>query len=329
MKVDDPAIHLSNLKSTFARTMGWGLCRLSGDDALKLANQTVDIMEEHHLTQLHVWQRDSNIPGDHGFEPFTSVLAQEVASLIEQERVRRNLKPATVNQPAKTGSQVLDVAIVEPSQWWLGKHRVETIPQRWPGGVPSSIERQDVISRAYYKLAEAVIWSQMKIRPRDVCTELGSAPGGAVQFLTEMGAQVIAVDPAELDESLQGHPQVSHLRMRTKQIPKKEIATTRWLFADLNVAPDYTISAIQDIVTNRATKVQGIIATLKISDWKLIGQLDAYRQRFKDFGFKHVLSRQLAFGRQEICVAAFRDQFTQRAPKASLKQKALGTQPND
>ncbi len=317
MKTGVPATRQLNLKSTFARTFGWSLQRLSGNDAMVLAEQAAELFVVSGARQLHVWQRDSNIPGERGYEPFTTSLAEEIAQLILAAIVRRGEKPPTVNRPAKPISLVFDVALVEPGQWWLGQHHVNQVAQQWPGGVPCEFQRSDVISRAYYKLAEALLWSHMTIRKGDVCTELGSAPGGAVQRMLEFGARVIAVDPAELDEALQNHPQVTHLRMRTRQIPKKEIAGTRWLFADLNVAPDYTLAALEDIVQHRATKVQGLVATLKMTDWKLAEHLETYRQRVKSWGFKMVQTRQLAFGRQEICLVAFRDRFTQRADRRS------------
>lgn len=323
MKTGGPVTRQLNLKSTFARTFGWCLQKLSGDDALALAEQAAESFIVSGARQLHVWQRDANIPGERGFEPFVTSLAEEIAQRIMAAIVRRGEKPPALNRPAKPNSLVFDVAIVEPGQWWLGHHHVNQVAQQWPGGVPCEFQRTDVISRAYYKLAEALLWSHMAIRKGDLCTELGSAPGGAVQRLVELGARVIAVDPAALDESLQQHPLVTHLRMRTRQIPKKEIAATRWLFADLNVTPEYTLEALEDIVLHRAVKVQGLVATLKMTDWKLAEHLETYRQRVKSWGFKMVQTRQLAFGRQEICLVAFRDRFTQRADRRSKPRAQL------
>ena len=88
------------------------------------------------------------------------------------------------------------------------------------------------------------------------------------------------------------------------------------LFADLNVAPSYTLDTVEDIVTNQnVNKLVGMAITLKMSDFKLAEEIPAWIERVKSWGFQYVRTRQLAFNRKEICLVAARDKFAIRKTK--------------
>lgn len=298
---------------------------------------------------LHVWERDSLIPGQRGFEPGVSVLAEEVGGVFttipctlsaegdwsvsdtssgptqppfEPDRSHDPADPSPastspilqirVNQPAAADSLVFDVVLVEPNQWWIGYHYAVTPPGRWPGGVPLIPTTNPPISRAYYKAAEALAWSGIQIQPGQWCAEIGSAPGGCCQLLLEKGAKVIGIDPAEMDDSIIQNPNFVHLRKRGNEVKKKEFAHVKWLFADLNIVPNYTLDTITEIVNNQHVHIQGLILTMKLADWSLADQIPIFRQRIAEAGFKLVKTRQLAFNRREFCLVAVRDKFVLR-----------------
>lgn len=309
------------LTSTFARTWGWSLERLSGTDGNRLAERAAQVAAGWQITAIHVWQRETCLPGDHNYEPFQTPLAQDVGHWIARSAARRGGGKLRVNRQAKPGELVMDVILIEPHEWWLGWHRVQTIFQRWPGGVPPQVKPTPVVSRAYFKMAELLLWGRIPLRSGDICLELGSAPGGATQRLLELGAKVISVDPAVLDESVAAHPQVTHLRMRSREMPRAKMAGVRWLFADLNVAPRYTLAAVEDLVTHRRAHCSGLGLTLKLTNWELADQLDDYRQRVKSWGFDVVKSRQLAFNRQEVCLVALRDKFQMRLGRLQKRSR--------
>ena len=77
----------------------------------------------------------------------------------------------------------------------------------------------------------------------------------------------------------------------------------RWLTADLNVAPTYTLDTVEAIVTHADVSVQGMILTLKLLEWSLATEIPAYLDRIHSWGFGRVAARQLHHNRQEICVA--------------------------
>ncbi len=69
--------------------------------------------------------------------------------------------------------------------------------------------------------------------------DLGSSPGGWVLVLAERAAHVVAVDPAELDESVTALPNVEHLRVRAEEILDRPEFVGRFdlLTCDMNIDP--------------------------------------------------------------------------------------------
>ena len=59
------------------------------------------------------------------------------------------------------------------------------MPTRWPGGVPFLKQRDDVISRAFYKMQEALKWSRLPIQPGDRCVETKSLKFYLASFRNE------------------------------------------------------------------------------------------------------------------------------------------------
>jgi 23S rRNA (cytidine2498-2'-O)-methyltransferase len=207
------------LKTPFVRTSGWSIGRLNPGEPREHIDQLVERIRELNATIVHVWQRDQAIPGEDGFEPGRSPLAQDLANALAQRWAESAATPQElrINQVADHGERVFDVAIVEPDSCWLGWHTAHSVPRRWPGGVPPNDPAKQVISRAYWKMAEALQWSRLPIAAGQWCVELGAAPGGACQYLLEQGLKVIAVDPAELDERLKQHAGIIHLRCRRSE----------------------------------------------------------------------------------------------------------------
>lgn len=302
-----------NLTSTLARSYGWALGKVQGDQAGELMQQVIENPELAKCQHLHVVEREKFSPGEKGFEPGISVLANEIASLAKEKiKTIPEFADLKVNQVAKPDERVFDVILVQPNEWWMGYHNATNRSQRWVGGVPRIDTTREVVSRAYFKLEEALLWSGFRIRPDEVCAEIGSAPGGACQLLLEKGNRVLAIDPAEMDETIAGHENLVHIKKRGRDVRKKEFKDVRWLLVDLINAPTYTLDTIEEIVANENTNVRGLLLTLKLTDWQLVETIPALMERVRKMGFGLVKARQLAFNRKEFCLAALRDRFELR-----------------
>lgn len=283
------------------RQCGLAIGQLRGEDAEELLAQAIEQAGEE-WDAVQVFGRDQDLPGSRGFEPGRSQVAESIAELFQSKLPSAH----TGNSPCPVGSRVLDVVLVEPNQWILGCHRADAAYQCWPGGAfPVSIP-DGMISRAYLKMAEALAWSQLSVQSGDRFVEIGSSPGGASQRLLDLGLEVTGVDPAEMDPLLLAHPRFEHWRSKSAAIKRKRYSKFRWLAADANVAPNYTLDAVEDIVTYSTSKFEGMLLTLKLSNYDLVDQLEENIARVKSWGFSRVEVRQLAYNRRECCLVAQR-----------------------
>lgn len=305
-----------DLKSIFARCYGFSIGRveLPGDssaDFSLLAQQAWEKIGALPVRRWHVWQRDSAAPGEHGFEPGETELARQAASALAQARPP-SLPELPINQPARAGEWVADCILVEPNQWWVGFHVASSVAARWPGGVPAIARPESMISRAYLKISEALDWSRFPLRRSDVCLEIGSSPGGACQALLDRGLNVIGVDPATMDERLIGRERFTHIRKRAEDMKRRDFRGVDWLVADSNVAPQTTLAIVEDIVTHPAVQIRGLLLTIKLLDWAMAEQAQEYLTRVRSWGYEYVRARQLAYNRQEFCLAALRKRSMRR-----------------
>ena len=67
-----------------------------------------------------------------------------------------------------------------------------------------------------------------------------------------------------------------HIRKRNQEVRRREFRKVRWLLADMNVAPSYTLDAVEDIVKHRETSIKGVLLTLKLLEWTLADGIPAY-----------------------------------------------------
>jgi 23S rRNA (cytidine2498-2'-O)-methyltransferase len=311
---DDAGAAPFDLDCAFARTWGYSLGRIEADDPASLAElvwpavaERLDAAELRRASHLHVWPRDEATPGDFGFLPGPTPESRAVGERILGHRpAAATGHPPRLNEHAVAGDTVLDCVLVAPGEWWLGWHRAARNETRWPGGVPQIAVPSDLISRAYLKITEALLWSELPLAAGDRCVEIGSAPGGACQALLERGCRVTGVDPAEMDARVLAHPRFTHVRARAKDLKRAFYAEFRWLLADANVAPNYTLDTVEAIVTNPRTQIAGLLLTLKLTKPDLVEALPSYCERMRSWGYETVRARQLAFNRAEVCILARR-----------------------
>ena len=97
------------------------------------------------------------------------------------------------------------------------------------------------------------------------------------------------------------------------RFPARAFRKVRWLTADMNVAPNFTLDAVESIVTHADVNIRGMLLTLKLPQWDLAAEVPGYLQRIGGWGFNRVMARQLAYNRREICVAALQKPFRRKA----------------
>jgi 23S rRNA (cytidine2498-2'-O)-methyltransferase len=306
-------------RSVFARTAAVSLGKINLEttniettDAFRfLADKIWTISEQNRIfvNRIHVFRRDLLPPGENGFEPSLTPELQTLHHVL----MKHSPKPKFLgihydnpNYPAQSGENILTVAETDSGYYLIGVHTVSKnlpIQSRYPGGVLPLTIPDDAVSRAWLKFEEGLQWSGFPIAKGDCCLDIGASPGGGSQVLLSRGAKVLGVDPAEMDSIVLNHSGFTHIRNKISQTKRSLFQNVRWIIADINVAPNYTLDVLEELATRKEIPIRGMLFTLKLFQWSFAEHLPSYIERLQHWGFDNVRVKQLVFNRQEITVA--------------------------
>jgi 23S rRNA (cytidine2498-2'-O)-methyltransferase len=293
--------------SPFIRIAGHAFQKCEFDTAEQIAEYVLKQYGELDFQAVHVWQRDLAPPGWQHFEPGISALAESVAQVLQDQlRAQGDTRANAINTQVGLDTRVLDLIGIDTNTWWVGTHVVQDHVQGWPGGCFPVAQPRNMISRAYLKIAEAIAWSRFPMKIGDQVVEIGSSPGGTSQRLLDLGMNVTGIDPAEMADEITNHPSFTFVRGKSMQIKRRFFSKFRWLVCDANVAPNYTLDTVEAIVTYPTTKIEGLLLTIKLSEWELANELPQHLDRVRSWGYSRVQARQLSYNRREYCLAAQR-----------------------
>jgi 23S rRNA (cytidine2498-2'-O)-methyltransferase len=108
----------------------------------------------------------------------------------------------------------------------------------FPGGIIEFDEdKNGPPSRAYLKLWEALTRLGRRPGPGDRCLDAGASPGGWTWALARLGAEVIAVDRAPLEERIGTMPGVTYIKHDAFTLRPEDIGPVDWLFSDVICYP--------------------------------------------------------------------------------------------
>lgn len=132
----------------------------------------------------------------------------------------------------------------------------------FPNGEPHFIEDHDgPPSRAYLKLWEAFVrigrWPQSGER----CLDLGASPGGWTWTLARLGAKVVAIDKAPVDERLLALSNVTARDESAFSIAPTTFGDVDWLCSDVIAYPKRMYSLVER--WRQSGKARNMIVTLK------------------------------------------------------------------
>ncbi|MCX7026354.1 MAG: hypothetical protein NT061_02430 [Spirochaetes bacterium] len=109
----------------------------------------------------------------------------------------------------------------------------------FPNGEFSFVEdKEGPPSRAYRKLWEALVISGRLPAPGETCVDAGASPGGWTWALAQLGAKVLAVDRAPLEERVAAMPGVSYLQHDAFTLKPTDLGPVDWLFSDVICYPE-------------------------------------------------------------------------------------------
>lgn len=135
----------------------------------------------------------------------------ELRNLLVDDLVAAGLTVA-VKDPV----QIISI-FCDSSKSYLGFSNATENLSNWAGGMHRFAHEDDQISRAEFKLLEAISVFNLALPTQGLALDLGASPGGWTRILRKLGLSVVAVDPGNLADSLQSDPKVSHYRQLVQQ----------------------------------------------------------------------------------------------------------------
>lgn len=252
----------------------------------------------------HVFPRD---PEDAGS---VSRAAQLRHSLAARGLAAGGLAARGLGQSApRDGDTVIDVVVAEGEPLFVGQHTHGV--GRWSiaGGLPEVVVPETSPSRAFAKLEEALVWSDLMPRRGSVVVELGASPGGATLAMLMRGLSVVAFDPGELDPRVRDFvgpagARVAFHERAAGSIGKGELPEdARLLVSDMNLAPPVALRYVAR-VRAMLPKLEAAVLTIKLNDERMIEQASRWVELVRAMRFSDVRATQLPSHRQEMVVVA-------------------------
>jgi 23S rRNA (cytidine2498-2'-O)-methyltransferase len=204
--------------------------------------------------------------------------------------------PLDVRRPEQVFSIVLT-----PAQGHLGLSRAADNLSDWAGGARRFKREEGQISRAEFKLLEAIELFGLRLPAEGLALDLGAAPGGWTRILLKGAMSVVAVDPGELDRRVVADPAVRHVRQTAQRYLRTADERFDVILNDMRM--DARDSArIMVSVSDKLREGSWALVTLKLPRKGLVElaalALELMRKQYEVIG-----ARQLFHNRNEITVA--------------------------
>lgn len=173
------------------------------------------------------------------------------------------------------------------------------------GGAYRHLQEEAVISRAEFKLWEAVEVFRLSLPRQGRALDIGAAPGGWTHALRGLGMEVVAVDPAELDARLHGDIGIVHVRKRIQDYlpnaPQFDLIVNDMKMdarASAALMVQASVRLVPDGLAIMTLKLPPIVNTMK-SARKLIAMIHADLEHLKH-NYMMLGARQLYHNRNEL-----------------------------
>ena len=272
----------------------------------------------------------AHLPGLALLERGTHFSVQTRLAQTEESQVARPYSSGQINQALagmlieETGAteyikkpQVIISLLCTIDKAYVGISTAEENLSSWPGGARRFAQTPEQISRAEFKLLEALEVFGVSLPSQGYTLDLGAAPGGWTRLLLEAGLDVVAVDPANLDLRLTRGKRLQHYRGYAENYIEEAIRKASHFDVIVNdMRMDAREAARQLIKAALCLRADGLmISVFKLPHAApginpLINLKEALNILSKRFSL--VQARQLFHNRQEVTVVAARPLLTKR-----------------
>jgi 23S rRNA (cytidine2498-2'-O)-methyltransferase len=207
--------------------------------------------------------------------------------------------------------QIVVSLLCADSRAYVGISHVSENLSDWPGGARQFAQKPEQISRAEFKLLEALEVFGVELPANGRALDLGAAPGGWTRLLLEAKMRVVAVDPAKLDPRLQREVRLEYYQGRAEDyLAKASRGQQRFDVITNDIRMDARDAARLLGEAASSLRPDGfVVSTLKLPHATATMQpVEIAQQAIKMLSERYsiVQARQLYHNRQEITVLAAR-----------------------
>jgi 23S rRNA (cytidine2498-2'-O)-methyltransferase len=172
---------------------------------------------------------------------------------------------------------------------------------RWSGGQHRLAREDEQLSRAEFKLLEALDSFDLKLPTAGRVLDLGAAPGGWTRISSKQGQRVVAVDPARLHPSLDSDPSIEHHAVTAERYVGSATGPFDAILNDIRQEPHESAALMQRCAA--LLNHDGFaLVTLKLRHAKRLPALEStLRALEQSYGWQR--ARQLFHNRSEVTIA--------------------------
>lgn len=182
-------------------------------------------------------------------------------------------------------------------RFYIGLGTSEDNLSGWSGGMLHYRKSENDISRAKYKLMEAIEVFRIDMESFSSALDLGAAPGGWTSVLLEHGLQVTAVDTGDMDDRLSKFPGFKFIKSNASELelPKESFDL---LTSDISWNPKNTARLITGASEYLKPKGTAVV-TLKLMGDKVRKTIREVLNIYKEV-FEVIEVKQLFHNRDEV-----------------------------
>lgn len=213
-----------------------------------------------------------------------------------------DLVAAGLNVTVKDPVQIISIFCTQSTAYLGFSNAVENLSS-WAGGMHRFAHEDDQISRAEFKLLEAIEVFNLTLPIQGIALDLGASPGGWTRVLRKRGLSVVAVDPGDLAEPLRTDPGIAHYR----QLVQQYLPTCRDRF-DL---------VVNDMRMDAVDSAKNMIAA---SEFLTENGLAIMTLKLPNKGVKTVINRAIALLENDYQIIGIRNLFHNRQEATLVMQ---------
>lgn len=213
-----------------------------------------------------------------------------------------------INEYSPINKTVIDLISLGENEVWYGIHKVGKLTTNYPNSHADLEVPIEAPSRSFLKISEAIELFHINVDSNDSWFDFGSAPGGASFYLLNKGCKVWGVDPAKMDESILKNSNYTHISKSVQDLSQEDLPFRdfQWIHVDLNLNPNQAIKEVLRLSKKYSARLKGIIFTVQVVKNEYVQCIEEFEDKFFDWGFTSVYSRQVPSHKNEYIILAKR-----------------------